>query len=150
MKKNSLLLLLCVIIGCSFMGCASNKNKQRVYNFGETYEFENFNVRVENNFEKERFEFYYVDKGNSVNCYFCVEFTYQTTEAMPTLLNSTEFKCIDSDCNEIVFNENRYYVFTGNKTLYISYKNATEEIKLAIEDANFSISFGFGYLVPNK
>ena len=48
---------------------------------------------------------------------------------------------------EIVFDDNGYYLFNTNITIYISYKNANQEIKTAIANRRCNISLPFGTFV---
>ena len=128
----------------AFSGCIYGVTPQYAYHFGIKYKLIDGDILVTFDKEDEKFIFEYTDKDPSASLYFNVEFTYHT---VTTLINSPEFDYADRDGNILVFDENGHYVCDGDQILYVSYKNANEEIKDAISKGEFNISFGFGPFV---
>lgn len=143
-KYYKLLTILLVFTTLAFIGCINSP--QVVYHIGERYSFIDGDVLVTLDETEEKFVFEYTDKDPSASLYFDVSFTYHT---VTTLKNSPEFDYTDRDGNILVFDENGHYVCDGDQILYVSYKNASDEIKAAISKGEFNISFGFGPFIVN-
>lgn len=75
-----------------------------------------------------RWGFFYFSFSDNSNDYF--------------YYNSTQFRYKDSENNEINFtnhNDNYFYEFYGNKTIYIYYDDSSEEIKKIIDSNVYNI-----------
>ncbi len=142
-------LLATVCFAVLLSGCSCNLTPQEIYFIGEEYAFETVTVKVEDDEAEQRYVLYYtVTKEDGNDHSFTFNFTYNTCE---TIRNSDEFKYYTSDPDEeITFNENGYYYFYGSRTFYITYKNASEEIKNSIENKTCNISFSFGTFIYNN
>ena len=138
MRKGILAMLFVPLASILLCAACGPDSAQPIYHFGREYEFNNYIIKAELNAEEENFLCCYKVKSNSAHCVFSFKFTYNT---LTELNNSIEFEYSDDNGNEIVFDENGYYTFTGDKTICISYKNANEEIKSAISDEQFSVYF---------
>ncbi len=134
LKRKFIFLFLILTCLCVLTAC---QQKQRIYEIGETYEFNGYSVRIDLEADNERFVIDYTEKDYEYSHHFEFCFTYSTE----TLHNSDEFEYVDGENNPIVFDEYGYD-FTGDKIIYVSYANANEEIKSAISDENFSINLG--------
>ena len=145
MKKSYIFVLsILSFIIIAFTGCSGGVTRLSPYHFGVKYNLNTCEVLVTFDKEDEKFIFEYTDKDSKAELYFDVNFTYHT---IITLSNSPEFDYTDKDGNELIFDENGYYVCNGDQIFYISYKNANAEIKEAISKGEFNISFGFGIFV---
>lgn len=111
-----------------------------IYNIDQIYDYDSCNILLAHDEKDEKFVYYYTDKDSKSNIFY-FDFTYNT---ITTLHNSSEFIYTDSEGNELIFNENGRYEFLGDVTIYISYKNASQEIKTAISEHIFSLNFGVG------
>lgn len=134
------------VIGCC-VGCDFNsphKIPQKVYKIGQQYTTDSCDYIIIHDANEERFIFIFMDKDPSADNSFSFTFTYDNINS---LRNSIEFTYINSFGEEIVFDENGYYSFDGDITVYISYKNARQEIKTEIEKRSCSISLPFGTFI---
>lgn len=147
MKNGILAFLPLLLAGLSSCFQCGPGSAQPIYQFGVEYNFKQSIIRVDHDTDEENFIFYYTDKGSSSDYNFYFTFTFSTI--LDTLFNSEEFEYVDGEGNEIVFDENGHYYFNGDKVIYISYKNANEEIKSSIANEQFSISIGCGTFVPS-
>ena len=138
MKYRFLALLLLPLAGlCLWTGCGPD-SAQEIYHFGQEYDCTQCIIKVDHEIAGEKFVYSYTEKINSTQCDFCFTFNYNT---LIDLTNSNEFDYTTSDGNEIIFDASGHYSFVGDKIIYISYKNANNDIKAAIAKDDFSVYF---------
>ena len=113
------------------------------YEIGAEHVFRSFKIKLDHDEFEEQFVLYYdeLDHSNSWN-YF--EFTLFDETKFEYLVNSNQFTYSDNLNSKIEFNENGYYEFYGSRIFYISYKNASEEIKNVIRSKKCSITVSPG------
>lgn len=129
-----------------FAGCYSNETPQVVYSIGKEYVFDTIKVIVEHDETQEMFVLYYDVLEQEVGThYFSFSFHYDTE----TLRNSDQFEYYDDFDSTVEFDENGYYVFDTSKTFYISYQNATSDVKSIINSKNCTLEFPIGTFAFN-
>ena len=143
MKK--ILLLLIFIISCSviFTACDDFSTPQRGYDIGREYVFgDTLKFKIENDIENEQFVITYeCISENDEKLHFSFGFNSRDIEVYKY---DPLFQYSDNLGSEITFNEYGCYYFTGDRTFYVSYKNASEEIKTVIANNEYSISSSCG------
>ena len=135
--------IMLIIIGFCF-GCNCNHTPQKVYKIGIQYVTDSCDYIVSHDSIEERFVFEFIDKDSSTDNFFNFIFTYNN---LNSLRNSAEFTYYNNSGEEILFDENGYYVFNANITIYISYRNANQEIKSEIANRNCNISLPLGTFI---
>lgn len=147
MKKNLFAALIAAAMAIVLVGCEPPSSPQRVYKIGQEYELGNITVKVEDDSERERYILYYDNSDDGEINAFAFSFKYNNK----SLSNSNEFAYSDNLDNTIEFDQDGYYWFYGERTFYVSYKNADAEIKQVIAEQACNISFSFGtFVYDNK
>ncbi len=133
---------------CSMLmlaGCTDNQTPQTVYSIGEEYTIETIKFKIENEESQERFILHYdiLETQESSTHYFSFILHIDTN----LLKNSNEFEYTDNLNSSIEFDENGYYEFSTSRIFYISYKNASEDIKSNIKNKTCNIELPIGTFV---
>lgn len=127
-------------------GCYDG-SPQRVYYIGTEYRFGNVFIKVDDDKQNEQFIFSYnktkPDKYQH-NFYFIFCFDGDTSIKYR---NSEEFEYTDSTGEEVVFDEDGYYMFNGSRKIYISYAGANERIKQAVVNNVYHLAFSVGTFI---
>ena len=150
MRRIISFILLTSCLFC-FSSCIDDFNSQeRAYDIGREYILgDNLKFKIENDVENEVFVITY-DNINETNeeLSFCFGFyDFNTTSCF---YNPSYFEYSDNLGSIIIFNEDEYYMFTGDRIFYVSYKNSPDNIKTAIANSEYSIScFCGGFYVQN-
>lgn len=138
-----LIIFLCVLgIGLAvfLLNPIGPDSAQRIYLIGQKQTFnDGSELLIELDKENERFIYSMTDTSQSLHCFY---FYFSNMPYSPNPIretNSAEFIYTDSDGNEIVFDETGYYRYNGSKIIYISYKNANDEIKTSINENGFTL-----------
>ncbi len=121
-------------------GCSYN-SAQRAYYIGTEYNFGGDLIKVDDDKQNERFIYSYKETkpdGYPHRFYFIFNFSGDTSIKYR---NSEEFEYTDSTGEEVVFDENGYYMFNGSREIYISYAGANERIKQAIANNGYGLAF---------
>ncbi len=138
MKKITLVVV-CLIIIATCNGCIVDVEKPyEGYVMGYKYELTTYTIQAVDDKENERFVITYTSLVDGNSLFFQCEFSYVVGEQ---LKNSNEFSYTDNLDSDIVFNEDGYYEFTGNRIFYVSYKNANVEIKESIANDDYFMNF---------
>lgn len=143
MKKHVYIVLIAIAMAIVLVGCEPPSTPQRVYKIGQEYELGSVTVKVEDDSEQERYILYYDNSDDSEINSFAFSFRYNNK----SLSNSNEFSYSDNLGSAIEFEQDGYYWFYGERTFYVSYKNANAEIKQSIADKACNMSFSFGTFV---
>ncbi len=134
MKKCIFALVFLLLADCFLLGCS--KTEQRVILMGieETVD-NNSAFTVVNELDKNRFSVSYSSNSdaNKNSAFFSFEILSvsgkgKSWSSYNDLNDNSVFSFTDNQNADIVF-ENGAYVFSGEKTIYISYANAPAEIK---------------------
>ena len=137
MKKilSYILIFFCLIL------TSCDGNRQRVYNFGELYDYGSYSIEVKNDEDNNRFIFECIKKDNN-DKYIYFYFVFTDKDDFSYIFSKDDkdtFKYTDINNEPIVFNENGYYIISNSSILYISYANSNESIKNVIKNKNYSI-----------
>ena len=138
MKKilSYILIFFCLIL------TSCDGNPQRVYNFGELYDYGSYSIEVKNDEDNNRFIFECIKKDNNdkyIYFYFVFKENGMASNPISSKDDKDTFKYTDINNEPIVFNENGYYIISNSSILYISYANSNESIKNVIKNKNYSI-----------
>ncbi len=125
-----------LLVGCD------KSTPQIVYAIGYEHTFGRVKVKIEDDKQEEQFVVYYtIPEDDRYTHYF--SFTFYLSN-MEYLYNSDQFEYSDNLGSEIIFDENGYFVFYSSRTFYISYVNASDEVKSCIENDKYLINLSSG------
>lgn len=150
MKRKSffvfilLMVMTTLLFGCGVPG-TSEESLKKVYPIGINRTFaDESEALLVHNIEEEMFVFSHTKTTDTKIGYFNFSFSNGNAGNREHIRvrNSEDFTYIDSQGNEIIFDEQGYYKYYGDVTIYISYKNARQSIKDSIAEGGYSIGTG--------
>ena len=153
---TTLLILLALFSACGY----SRKSKQMVYKVGEEYELGKTGIvhKVEHDSEREQFVYYFsasksklrpeADEGIFYFILFDDDDSQETYGTIPPAYSGLVIT--DESGAPVAFDEEGRYCFQGkiDKIFYISYKDADEQVKKAINDNRYTIEVAGKMFVP--
>lgn len=145
-KVMSIAFLSMMFALCSLCtGCIGNSTPQTVYYIGAEHTFGTVSVKVEHDEIREQFVIRYDISKQDTDSWH--EFHFTLSYNLNELRNSEQFEYFDESNSPIGFDENGYYIFYTSKTLYVSYKNASADIKSVIANKKCELNFGMGTFI---
>ncbi len=129
------------------VGCGYGRSLQKAYAIGYEHTFGTVKIKIENHEQEEEFVIYYtISEDDTHTHYFSFTFYLSSIE---WIRNSDQFTYSDSLGCEIIFDENGYFEFYTSRIFYISYMNASDEVKSCIENDNYLIELSSGTFYSN-
>ncbi len=123
-------------------GCAEPTTPQIAYEIGVEHTFETIKVKLEHDEAQERFILYYNILEQETTTHFFA-FTLHVSPS-EFLTNSDQLAYTDNLGSKIEFDQDGYFTFYTSRIFYISYQNASDDIKNLIADKNCSIELPIG------
>ena len=122
---------------------ACKPTQVRLYNLGETYQFNDCTVSASLDKANERFVLDF--KTNKKDAWYDFSFRFCANGNDIMINNKDELNTFVyrlSDGEEITFNDDGYYVFHSDTTINVFYTYASQVIKEAIDNKTYNITFG--------
>ena len=139
--KKILYIVLFLSLTLLTVGCGLDyKSRSKIYYLGDYYKESGRTFKAELDKKNERFIFYYyVDKSSQNN--YQMEYSFCFRHDFKSICNNSiegeMFEYVDKNNNKIKFDKDGKIKLNKETVLYTYYKNATLEVKKAIEDQKF-------------
>ena len=145
--KKLLYAVLFLLLALLTVGCGLDyRSRAKIYYLGDYYKESGRAFKAELDKKNERFIFYYhIDKSSQNN--YQMEYYFGIEYDSPKIIwnNSVEgnmFDYVDKNNNKIKFDKDGKIKLNKETVLYTYYKNASLDVKKAIEDEKFNVWFG--------
>ena len=124
--------------------------KQRIYYLDEDNVYGDWTIFATNDRENERFDLEFKPKNNASKYTFFFILSYgQENKMIKNTDQTSELTYQYYGGGDILFNEEGSYFFSGRTRLNVSYASASQEVKQAITDKDYSLQFGCGHYFPH-
>ena len=125
--------------------------RQRVYYLNENNVYKDWTVFATNDKTNERFDLEFKPNKDFVKYTFFFIFSYgKENNVIKSTDQTNELTYTFHAGGNINFNEEGSYIFSGRTRLNVSYANASQEVKQAISDREYSLQFGCGHYIPDR
>ena len=120
----------------TLIGCTDNKSPQKLYCMGREYKANDVTWKFDIDKEHERF-FYDTKTAEGERISLFITFSFRVASKNEIVDTKKEFTFKDANDKDILLGESSYY--TSNATIYFNYDKASDGVKSAIENNDYSV-----------